>query len=61
VPISEELAAIREDVAYIKAKIESLPDHETRLRTLERFRYAIPGVSVLSFIVAAITAAVALH
>ena len=57
--ITDEIAAIREDVAYIKAKIETLPDHETRLRSLERFRYAIPGVSALSLIVAAVTSAIA--
>lgn len=31
------------DLRFIKAKIEAIPDHENRLRSLERFRYAIPG------------------
>lgn len=32
----EEWAALREDVGYIKAKIEVVPDHEERIRSLER-------------------------
>lgn len=54
-PLHEDLFAIREDVAYIKAKIESLPDHEHRLRSLERWRYGVPG-SVIAAVLALITA-----
>jgi 50S ribosomal subunit-associated GTPase HflX len=42
----------REDVADIKARIESLPDHEGRLRSLERFRYAVPGAALVGVAVA---------
>jgi hypothetical protein len=41
-PISEDLIAVREDVAFIKAKIETLPDHETRIRRVEKWMYGIP-------------------
>lgn len=44
----ETLAQIRVDVADIRARIESLPDHEKRLRSLERFRYGVPGTAVLA-------------
>ena len=30
----------------------ALSDHETRIRKLERFRYAFPSISVLSLLVA---------
>jgi hypothetical protein len=53
-PISEDMAQVREDVAYIKAKIEQLPDHEVRIRALERWRWGIPGgliAAVLAFFI----------
>lgn len=52
--ILDLLTATREDVADIKARIESLPDHETRLRSLERFRYGVPGSAFLALLVSAI-------
>ncbi len=56
--ISEDLARVREDVAFIKSKIEALPDHETRIRVLERFRYAVPSTALLGLAVAVATAAI---
>ena len=37
------LSDIRTNVAVIKEKVESLPDHEKRIRGLERFRWIIVG------------------
>jgi hypothetical protein len=48
----EILTQIRVDVADIKARIEMLPDHESRIRILERFRYAVPGAAALAVAVA---------
>lgn len=42
-PIEDDVAAVREDVAYMRAKIEALPDHETRIRRIERWMYGIPA------------------
>jgi hypothetical protein len=47
-PISEDLSVVREDVAFIKAKIEALPDHETRIRRVERWMYGLPASLVLA-------------
>jgi hypothetical protein len=41
--IRDELAAIREDVAYIRAKVEILPDHEDRLRKVEKRQWGMPA------------------
>jgi len=46
----EDITRVREDVAYIKAKIDALPDHEKRLRSLERWRYGIPGGLLVTLI-----------
>ena len=46
----EILTQIRVDVADIKARIESLPDHERRIRSLEKFRYGIPGALLVALI-----------
>lgn len=54
--LANELNVIKLERATEKRLTEILPDHETRLRGLERFRYAIPSVAVLGFIVTAITA-----
>jgi hypothetical protein len=45
------LLEIRTDVAVIKERLIMLPDHEIRLRGLERFRYAFPGVALLALVV----------
>lgn len=34
---------LREDVAYIRAKIEMLPDHENRIRRLEKAMWGLPA------------------
>lgn len=39
---------IREDVAYIKAKVEAIPDHEQRIRFLERWKWGLPATVVTS-------------
>ena len=51
------LADMRADIAYMRAQLdivlpmvsEKTKDHESRLRTLERFRYAVPGMAALAF------------
>lgn len=48
------------DLAFIRQRIEALPDHEIRLRSLERFRYAIPSVAVLGLLAGAVSAAATL-
>jgi hypothetical protein len=47
------LTEIHTDVAVIKERIQILADHEVRLRSLERFRFAFPGAAVLAVCVAA--------
>lgn len=49
-----------EDISFIRSRIETLPDHEIRLRTLERFRYAVPSVAALGLLMAAVSAVVTL-
>lgn len=44
--LREDITQIREDVAYIKAKVEIIPDHEVRLRGLERWRWGLVGTSL---------------
>jgi len=44
VDIYEELVALRADVA---ALVPSVPDHEQRIRSLERWRYALPPALIL--------------
>jgi hypothetical protein len=61
VDLHEEVSAIREDVAYIRAKIEVIPDHEGRLRSLERFRYAFPSTAIIAAAVAVASLVVAVH
>lgn len=50
VPLHDDVAHVREDVAYIRAKIETVletqADHETRIRSSERWRYALPTSAV---------------
>lgn len=59
--LREEITAIREDVSYIRAKIEVIPDHEGRLRSLERFRYAFPSTAIIGAAMAVASLVVALH
>ena len=42
------LTQIHTDVAVIKERIMILSDHEVRLRSLERFRFAFPGTALLA-------------
>jgi hypothetical protein len=53
-----ERASQSSDLVFIRSRIEALPDHEVRLRTLERFRYAVPSAAVLGLGVAIATAAI---
>lgn len=48
----ELLLEMHGDIQAIKVHIEALPDHENRLRALERFRYAWPGAAVISAVAA---------
>ena len=59
--IGEDIIQIREDMAYIKARIEALPDHEIRLRSLERFRYAVPGSTVVALVVSGLGLALTIY
>lgn len=43
------LSDMRVDVAEIRVRIEAVPDHEGRIRKLERFRYAFPSLALLTF------------
>lgn len=57
-----ELAEMRGELKPTLEKInekedsqdETLKDHETRLRALERFRFAVPSLSVLAIIAAVV-------
>jgi hypothetical protein len=35
-------------LAVITEKLNSIPDHETRIRTLEKFRYALLGAVIVT-------------
>jgi hypothetical protein len=48
------LRETREDVAYIKAKIEVVPDHESRIRALEKKVWGFAGVATVLSAVAGI-------
>lgn len=43
----EKLHRIAEDVSYIKSKIETIPDHEARIRSLERWKWGGGAVTAL--------------
>lgn len=58
--LANEIHRVTLERALDTRLMEALPDHEIRLRGLERFRYAIPSVAVLGFLVAAVTAATTL-
>lgn len=62
--LQRDLSDVKADVSYIRGKLEGIPglvlDHETRLRSLEKFRHAIPSVAVLSLIVAVSSAVYAI-
>ena len=45
----QELVKLRADVAVIAGNAAAVPDHETRIRGLERWRYALPTTLFLSF------------
>jgi hypothetical protein len=49
--MEQKINQIAEDVAYIKAKIEVIPQHEARLRSLEKRVWGIPA-SLLATILA---------
>lgn len=44
---AEEWSALREDVGYIKAKIEKVEDHEVRIRDLEKTKWLGGGLAAL--------------
>lgn len=46
--LQEDVARVREDVAAIKERIDALPDHEQRLRSLERWKWGLPLAGLLS-------------
>lgn len=48
----DEWAALREDVGYIKAKIEVLPSLDERVRDLEKKWWQFPAAGVLSALLA---------
>lgn len=47
--LAQDLSAVKEDVAYIRAKVEAIPDHEERLRSLERWKWGLPVTAILAF------------
>lgn len=50
--LHESLTVVREDVAFIKAKVEAIPDHEQRIRFLERWKWGLPATLITSITVA---------
>lgn len=44
---SEEWADLREDVGYIKARIEVVTEHEQRIRDLEKSKWMFSGIAAL--------------
>lgn len=54
--IYDELVGVRSDVRSLsenRADVDrSLDDHESRLRSVERWRYGIPGIIALSAVAA---------
>lgn len=60
--LANEIHLVKLEHASDRRDIAVLPDHETRLRGLERFRYAIPSIAVLGLLTAAVsTVAVFIH
>ena len=47
------LGEIKTDLAVVKTKLEAVPDHEQRIRSLERFRFTIAGAGALAGALAA--------
>ena len=41
-----------EKLAVISTKLDALPDHEARIRALERFRFTLAGLSIIGGIAA---------
>jgi len=54
--LQRDLSDVKADVSYIRGKLEGIPglvlDHETRLRSLEKFRHAVPSMAFISLLVA---------
>lgn len=64
--IQNDVAQLRVDVAEVKGAVGPqaiiLTDHETRLRSVERFKNAVPTTAILSLLVAIVAAVfAALH
>lgn len=59
--IYDEIVGMREDVRSLTQHHESvtgkLADHEDRLRTLERWKYALPTAAVTGLVAAGVTIA----
>ena len=47
-PPEDKLSRIAEDVSYIKAQITVIADHETRIRSLERWK--LGGTTIVTFL-----------
>ena len=47
-----KLGEMGEKLAVINTKLDALPDHEARIRALERFRFTLAGLSIVGGIVA---------
>jgi hypothetical protein len=50
-----EVAKMRDDVAHMAANTPQLVDHENRVRSLERWRYALPTSMMIALGSAAVT------
>lgn len=59
--IYDEVVGLREDMRSVAEKGEELradiDDHETRIRDLERWRYALPVAAVTGVVAAGVTVA----
>lgn len=50
--VYEQVVAVREDVAYIKGTLESVNDHEQRIRWLEKWKWGLPATLLTSVLAA---------
>lgn len=51
-PGPAEWAALREDVGYIRAKVERIPELEERTRKLEKRIWGVPGSLLVALLAA---------
>lgn len=50
-----ELMKIKETLGELKNSADKVPDHETRIRALEKWRYALPPAIILALMSAIVS------